>query len=59
MSDSVACARAVLGQVLAQGVTDLVLAPGSRSAPLALVAEAAAREGLLRLKDVFWKQAAD
>ena len=49
MSDSVACARAVLGQVLAQGVTDLVLAPGSRSAPLALVAEAAAREGLLRL----------
>lgn len=49
MSDSVACARAVLGQLLAQGVTDLVLAPGSRSAPLALVAEAAAREGLLRL----------
>lgn len=49
MSNSVACARAVLGQLLAQGVTDLVLAPGSRSAPLALVAEAAARDGLLRL----------
>ncbi len=49
MSDSVGCARAVLGQLLAQGVTDLVLAPGSRSAPLALVAEAAARDGLLRL----------
>ncbi len=49
MSDSVACTRAVLGQLLAQGVTDLVLAPGSRSAPLALVADAAAREGLVRL----------
>jgi 2-succinyl-5-enolpyruvyl-6-hydroxy-3-cyclohexene-1-carboxylate synthase len=44
-----ACAQAVIGQLLAQGVTDLVLAPGSRSAPLALVAEAAARDGLLRL----------
>lgn len=49
MSASVACARAIIGQLLAQGVTDLVLAPGSRSAPLALVAEAAAREGRLRL----------
>jgi 2-succinyl-5-enolpyruvyl-6-hydroxy-3-cyclohexene-1-carboxylate synthase len=46
---SLACAQAVLGQLLAQGVTDLVLAPGSRSAPLALVADAAAREGRLRL----------
>lgn len=49
MSDSVACARAVIGQLVAQGVTELVLAPGSRSAPLALVAEAAARQGSLRL----------
>lgn len=49
MSASVACARAVLGQLIAQGVTDLVLAPGSRSAPLALVADAAARAGRLRL----------
>lgn len=49
MSDSVTCARVVVGQLLAQGVTDVVLAPGSRSAPLALVADAAAREGLLRL----------
>lgn len=49
MTQSLACAQAVLGQLLAQGVTDLVLAPGSRSAPLALVADAAAREGLLRL----------
>lgn len=49
MTAALACARAVIGQLLAQGVTDLVLAPGSRSAPLALVADAAAREGLLRL----------
>ena len=49
MTDSVACASAVIGQLLAQGVTDLVLAPGSRSAPLALVAYAAARDGRLRL----------
>ncbi len=49
MSDSIACARALIGQLLAQGVSDLVLAPGSRSAPLALVAEATARAGRLRL----------
>lgn len=49
MTSTLACAQAVIGQLLAQGVTDLVLAPGSRSAPLALVADAAAREGRLRL----------
>lgn len=49
MSDSSRCAQAVVGQLVAQGVTDVVLAPGSRSAPLALVLEAAARAGLLRL----------
>ena len=49
MSDAVACAQAVVGQLLAQGVTDVVLAPGSRSAPLALVLDAAARAGLVRL----------
>ena len=49
VSESVECARVILGQLLAQGVTDLVLAPGSRSAPLALVADAAARAGRVRL----------
>ncbi|HEY3337391.1 MAG TPA: 2-succinyl-5-enolpyruvyl-6-hydroxy-3-cyclohexene-1-carboxylic-acid synthase [Propionicimonas sp.] len=49
MTAALACAQAVIGQLLAQGVTDLVLAPGSRSAPLALVADAAARAGQLRL----------
>lgn len=49
MTAALACAQAVIGQLLAQGMTDLVLAPGSRSAPLALVADAAARAGRLRL----------
>ncbi|MCC6495613.1 MAG: 2-succinyl-5-enolpyruvyl-6-hydroxy-3-cyclohexene-1-carboxylic-acid synthase, partial [Propionibacteriaceae bacterium] len=49
MTASLACAEAVIGQLLAQGVTDLVLAPGSRSAPLALTAAAASRAGRLRL----------
>ncbi len=49
MSQSFACAEAVIATLVAQGVTDLVLAPGSRSAPLALAAHSAARAGLLRL----------
>ena len=49
MSDSSRCAQAVIGQLIAQGVTDVVLAPGSRSAPFALALEAAATAGLLRL----------
>ena len=49
MSDSQLCARTVVGQLVAQGVTDVVLCPGSRSAALALCLDEAAREGLLRL----------
>lgn len=49
MSDSYACAQAVVEALLAGGVTDLVLAPGSRSAPLALAAHQASLEGRLRL----------
>jgi len=49
VSDSSACARTLIGQLLAQGVTDFVLAPGSRSAPLALCLDASAAAGLLRL----------
>lgn len=48
-SESAQCARTLVGQLLAQGVTDFVLAPGSRSAPFALCLEASARAGLLRL----------
>jgi 2-succinyl-5-enolpyruvyl-6-hydroxy-3-cyclohexene-1-carboxylate synthase len=50
VSESSQCARAVIGQLIAQGVTDVVLAPGSRSAPLALCLEATARAGDLRLQ---------
>jgi 2-succinyl-5-enolpyruvyl-6-hydroxy-3-cyclohexene-1-carboxylate synthase len=49
VSDSSECARTLIGQLLAQGVTDFVLAPGSRSAPLALCLDASAAAGLLRL----------
>lgn len=49
MSESAQCARTLVGQLLAQGVTDFVLSPGSRSAPLALCLDATARAGRLRL----------
>jgi 2-succinyl-5-enolpyruvyl-6-hydroxy-3-cyclohexene-1-carboxylate synthase len=49
VSDSQLCARTVVGQLVAQGVTDVVLCPGSRSAAVALCLDAAAREGVLRL----------
>ena len=43
------CAGAIVAQLCAQGVTDAVLAPGSRSAPLALALAHAEAEGRLRL----------
>ncbi|MGC3953571.1 MAG: 2-succinyl-5-enolpyruvyl-6-hydroxy-3-cyclohexene-1-carboxylic-acid synthase [Propionicimonas sp.] len=49
MSASYACAVTVIAALLDHGVTDLVLAPGSRSAPLALAAHRAAATGRLRL----------
>lgn len=49
MSDSYACAQAVLAQLVSQGVREIVLCPGSRSAPLALAAQAADRAGAVRL----------
>lgn len=49
MSESQVCARTVIGQLIAQGVTDVVLCPGSRSAPLALSLDDAARAGTIRL----------
>jgi 2-succinyl-5-enolpyruvyl-6-hydroxy-3-cyclohexene-1-carboxylate synthase len=45
MSESPSCAAVVVAQLLAQGFTELVLCPGSRSAPLALAALAAERRG--------------
>jgi len=42
-------ARAVVEELLAAGITDVVVCPGSRSAPLALTLADAERRGLVRL----------
>jgi len=47
--DSPAIARAVVEELLAAGVADVVECPGSRSAPLALSLADAERRGLVRL----------
>ncbi|WP_265443465.1 2-succinyl-5-enolpyruvyl-6-hydroxy-3-cyclohexene-1-carboxylic-acid synthase [Flexivirga meconopsidis] len=49
MNPSTAIATVLLDELIRQGVREVVLAPGSRSAPLAYAAEAAEREGRLRL----------
>lgn len=46
---SPACAAAIVAQLIAQGVREVVLAPGSRSAPLALALASAERAGRVRL----------
>ena len=43
------CARVIISELISHGVRELVLAPGSRSAPLAYEAYEADRIGLLRL----------
>lgn len=49
MNQSMALARAVVETLVARGISEVVLAPGSRSGPLALVLHEADRRGLLRL----------
>ncbi len=49
MSTSTELARGVLTRLLEAGVREVVLAPGSRNAPLAFAAHDAAEAGLLRL----------
>ena len=49
MSSSAECARVLVAQLIVQGVGELVLCPGSRSAPLALAAFEADAAGALRL----------
>ena len=49
MADASALAATLVASLLAGGVREVVLAPGSRSAPLALVLWAADRDELLRL----------
>ena len=49
MNDSTALARAVVGRLVEQGLREIVLAPGSRNAPLAFAAYDVAQAGLVRL----------
>ncbi|WP_104525619.1 2-succinyl-5-enolpyruvyl-6-hydroxy-3-cyclohexene-1-carboxylic-acid synthase [Blastococcus atacamensis] len=49
MNPSTAFARVLVDELVRGGVTDAVLAPGSRSAPVALALTAAERDGRLRL----------
>ncbi|SDB80724.1 2-succinyl-5-enolpyruvyl-6-hydroxy-3-cyclohexene-1-carboxylate synthase [Raineyella antarctica] len=49
MNPSTALARAVIAQLVANGVEHLVVCPGSRNAPLLLAAHLAAAAGRLRL----------
>ncbi len=49
MSTSTELARGVVGALIGAGVTDVVLAPGSRNAPLGFAAHDAAEASLLRL----------
>lgn len=48
-TDATALARAVLTALVAGGVREIVLAPGSRNAPLSFAAHDAAQAGLVRL----------
>ena len=48
-TDATSLARAVVAALLEAGVREVVLAPGSRNAPLAFAAHDAAEAGLLRL----------
>ncbi|PUA82676.1 2-succinyl-5-enolpyruvyl-6-hydroxy-3-cyclohexene-1-carboxylate synthase [Nocardioides currus] len=49
MTDSTDLARGVVAHLVRNGVAEVVLAPGSRNAPLAFAAHDAAEAGLLRL----------
>ena len=49
MSASVDAAARIIADLVAAGVRDVVLSPGSRSAPIAYVVAAAERDGRLRL----------
>jgi 2-succinyl-5-enolpyruvyl-6-hydroxy-3-cyclohexene-1-carboxylate synthase len=49
VNDATALARAVVGHLVEKGIREIVLAPGSRNAPLAFAAYDAAEAGLVRL----------
>ena len=49
MNNSTALARAIVRQIIEAGITDVVVSPGSRNAPLSLAFNAAATRGLIKI----------
>ena len=49
VNNSTSLARVVVRQIIEAGITDVVISPGSRNAPLSLAFYAAAKEGLIKL----------
>lgn len=49
MNNSTSLARVVVRQIIEAGITDVVISPGSRNAPLSLAFFAASKEGLIKL----------
>lgn len=49
MNNSSSLARVIVRQIIEAGITDVVISPGSRNAPLSLAFYAAAQEGLIKI----------
>ena len=49
MNASTSLARVIVRQIIESGITDVVISPGSRNAPLSLAFNAAATRGLIKL----------
>ena len=49
MNASTSLARVIVRQIIEAGITDVVISPGSRNAPLSLAFDAAATRGLIKL----------
>jgi 2-succinyl-5-enolpyruvyl-6-hydroxy-3-cyclohexene-1-carboxylate synthase len=49
MSTSTSLARVIVRQIIEAGITDVVISPGSRNAPLSLAFNAAATRGLIKI----------
>ena len=49
MSDSTSLARVIVRQIIEAGITDVVISPGSRNAPLSFAFFAASQKGLIKL----------
>ena len=49
MNTSTSLARAIVRQIIESGITDVVVSPGSRNAPLSLAFYAAAEQGFIKL----------